>query len=118
MPAKLRPLGRGRFVPNPRGIAKVGRDPKMYALVKGLAERGADNARSVAPVGDSDPGEHYKDMISVYTGLRKGIAFARINAHKFTSHWIEFGTSRMQAFAPLRRGMELLGLRLRAKGDE
>lgn len=101
-----------RFVPQRKLAAQVALNPEMGTMLKGLAESAAKHASEVGPVGDSDPGEHYVDQIEGIAEItsKRGGWIGRINAWKFTSAWIELGTSKMPAFAPLRRGAELAGL--------
>lgn len=102
-----------RFVYNKASEPLLARTVQMQAAMAERAELVAEAARSLGPRGDSEP--HYVDMIEVAVGAGPRGAIARVNANKFTSHWIEFGTGApgpTPAFAPLRRGAESVGLHL------
>lgn len=103
----------GRFVPNPKFAQEIGRSVQMVRFLHDIAEEVAETVRSIGPVGDSPAGARYVDQIEAVSGIDKGRAIGRVNAKKFTSHWIEFGTTRTRAHAPLRRAAEANGLRLR-----
>jgi len=91
----------------------------MAIMVRALAEDVAKIVRTTSRIGDSAPGEHYVDKIEATTVRGRIRWIGRVNAFKFTSHWLEFGTRRMRAQAPLRRSLEKLGLRtsIRRRGD-
>lgn len=99
-----------KVVLNYTGIAEIGRSEAVIAMLHGKGEMVAEHARSLVPRdADSDP--HYVDMISVESGLDDlGRGIARVNANKYTSNWIEYGSEKVQAYAPLRRGAESAGL--------
>jgi hypothetical protein len=99
-----------RFVANPQAQGLLGRTPQMAALLKDRAEQVARVVRQIGPRGDS--GEHYVDMIETDVGVEGPTLIGRVSANKFTSGFIEFGTVRTPAFAPLRRAVEAVGLRL------
>lgn len=74
--------------------------------IKDKVEEAADIAIAIAPVKTGA----YRDGIKadqVFSGNR---LISRLNAYDFKSHWIEFGTSRMPAFATLRRAIEAVNL--------
>lgn len=102
-----------RIIPNPAGIALLARTPFMSAEMLDRADEVAENAKSVAPYGEGEGG-HYRDMIRTAPIVAKGVAGARVNAWKFTSGFIEFGTSDTPIFQPLRKGAEMAGLSLGA----
>lgn len=95
--------GRGSFsfTPNPGMEEQIERNPLMYLHMKRRAEDGAQRARDIAPVDEGD----YRDSIEGVAGMHEGRFIGRVNAKDFKSHWIEFGTSAMQAFAVLRRAI-------------
>lgn len=101
-----------RFVPNRSCPAKLAVGAEMIVMLHEVAEAGAEEARRIAPV---DTGE-YQESIVAEAGVEGATARGRVNAHKFTAGWIEFGTSRMAAQAVLRRGAEAAGLKVRATG--
>lgn len=107
----LRPLA--KFELDPKLIPVLKRSPQILARLGEIAEKVAETVRQNAPVGDSPSGKHYIDMIDVSLGVEHGEVTARVNAHKWTSGFLEFGTSRMSPRAPLRRGLEANGLRPR-----
>lgn len=101
-----------RFVPSEAGIAELFAAPEMVVAMVQFAEPAAAEARQLVPPDEDDPEKfgHYADQVEVDGGVENGVAVARINANKFTSHWLEFGTVKMVAHAPLRRGAEAAGL--------
>lgn len=101
-----------KFRYNPAATAQLQRTVEMVEMLRVRAEDAADQSRAIAPV---DTGE-YRDSISAEAGIQKGFAMGRVNAAKFTAGWLEFGTSKMAAFAPLRRGAEAAGLSVRSRG--
>ena len=120
------------FIPNPMGIAMIARSTMMETMLKGAAEAIAVVVRQIGPsdVGNEPQGLGYMgiraevdpvpyvNQISVASGVKEGVVMARVNADKFTSNWIEFGTGEpgpTPAFAPLRRAAESVGLRLVSK---
>lgn len=74
--------------------------------------RVADMAREAAPVHEGD----YRDSIEVEPTAR-GV---RVTAQDWKSGWLEYGTAGSEdhtatpAFAPLRKGVERAGLKLKA----
>lgn len=110
-----------KFKINPALAELIADTQAMEDMVTDRAEEMADKVRTVTgPKGESD--DPYVDNIEVESGRDdKGHRFARVNAKKFTSGWIEFGTIKMVAQAPLRRAAELLGLKVSVrkgnKGD-
>lgn len=103
-----------KFVYNKAAEPYLKRSLEMVLAMRTFAEKAAEGARAVAPVGDSEP--HYVDQIeAVAGGDAKYGALGRVNANKWTSGFIEFGTGPVAptpAFAPLRRGAESAGLHL------
>jgi hypothetical protein len=103
-----------KFVYNKSAEPYLLRSPEMVRAMRVIAESAAAGARAAAPVGDGEP--HYVDMIeAVAGGDAKYGALGRVNANKWTSHFIEFGTgppAPTPPFAPLRTGAEAVGLHL------
>lgn len=99
-----------RYVPNPLFPALVASSVEMVALMGEKADKGAEIAESIAPIGEG-VGGHYKDQIHGTSGINNGVAMGRINAWKFTSGFLEFGTSDTPKFAVLRRAVESLGVK-------
>lgn len=100
-----------KFIPNPRAGEELGRTPEMGKMLAETAEKVAEVVRTTGPKSEAS-GEHYVDMIEVATGVEGKTLIGRVNAKKFTSWWLEVGTARMPALAPLRRAVESLGLKL------
>jgi hypothetical protein len=105
-----------KVVPNPLGIALIGRTPLMARAMVERAQGVADTAKAIAPYGEGRGG-HYADMIDVAPIVEKMVAGARVNAWKFTSGFIEFGTSDTPTFAPLRTACDAEGLSLSGGGE-
>lgn len=104
-----------RFVPNPPGIALLAHTPRMGAAMLAWAEYVADIARSIAPRGEGEGG-HYADQIEADGPVTNALGTgARVNANKFTSHFLEFGTSDTPRFATLRTAVDASGLTLGGK---
>lgn len=99
------------YRPDFRGIALLARTPQMSAAMLDRAGDIRDVAESIAPVGAGEGG-HYKDQITADAAVIAGLAAARVNARKFTSGFIEFGTSDTPAFAPLRNACDGAGVSL------
>lgn len=116
--------GKVIFVPDPEGIAILAESPGMIDSMKVFADLAAMNTMNLVPVGEETGSDarwgHYHDQVEVDVGIDStpivGLpgphAVARVNAMKFTAHWLEFGTINMPAKAPLRRGAEMAGLRV------
>jgi hypothetical protein len=100
-----------RFIPNPLGIALIARTPFMAAAMVDRADEVAETVRQIAPVGPGRGG-HYRDQITTAAIVAEGVAGGRVNANKFTSGFIEVGTSDTPAFAPLRTACDANGLTL------
>lgn len=100
-----------KFKQNPRAISELLRTRELESLLGGLASDAAQNARSIAPADDTAP--HYRDQIEAQSGKHGDRVIGRVNANKDNSGYIEFGTEDTPTFAPLRRGLEMLGLRVR-----
>ena len=105
-----------RFVPNPLGIALIGRTPLMANAMLERADEVAETAHSIAPEGPGKDG-HYRDQITTAPIVENAVAGARVNANKFTSAWIEFGTSDTPTFAVLRTSCDANGLSLSEGGE-
>lgn len=105
-----------KFIMDPKSVPKLAVNPAMGTMLGARAELGADAVKNIAPIGDSPEGEHYRDKVDADVHIEKGRFVGRVNAHKFTSGFLEFGTIQMRPRAPLRRGVESIGLRFEAKG--
>jgi hypothetical protein len=114
--------GKVIFVPDPEGIAILAEAPGMVESMDVFAQEAAMRTRELVPIGEDTGSDarwgHYHDQVTVdvgiddtpIAGLPGPHAVARVNANKFTAHWLEFGTVNMRALAPLRRGAEAAGL--------
>lgn len=113
------------FDANPNLLDTLGQAPWMAGELRLIAEDIARRAKSLGPKDDDAP--HYVDLIDVDVGLVKraggsgggwrSVYIARVNAFKFTSHWVEFGSVHNPPFAPLRRAVESVGyLRFKDSG--
>lgn len=87
-----------------RFIDDVGRE-----VVGEAARRGADRARGFAPVLSGDYVAGIDHRVDVDTQGPVG----RVIGGHWSSHFVEFGTPTVAAYAPLRNGVESLGLSLR-----
>lgn len=101
-----------KFVPNPGGIALIARTPLMSAAMVRRAGAVRDHVKATGPYGPGKEDGHYRDRITADPIVVDGKAGGRVNAWKFTSAWIEFGNSKVQAHAPLRTGCDATGLSL------
>lgn len=104
------------FVANPNCAKALGLTHEMRVLAEVRADEAAKQVRAIAPVGDSEPGKHYRDMIEPQVRILRGRYVGRVAALKWTAKFLEFGTLRMRARAPLRRGTEMSGLRVEDRG--
>ncbi len=94
-----------QFIPNPAVGQEVAVTPEMAAALLGIAEVAVEVAKSVAPVATGA----YRDSIHAEGEIGK----ATIIADDEKAKWIEFGTGEpgpTPAFAPLRRGADVIGL--------
>lgn len=104
-----------RFIQDPTCIPRLAVNKEMGIAMGIRADNAAEAVRQIAPV-SANRGDHYRDMIDSDVRIVDGRFVGRVNAHKFTSGWLEFGTIHMRARAPLRRGVEMTGLRFEARG--
>jgi hypothetical protein len=94
-----------RFQANPNFAAELEAESK--AAKRSAAEDVASAAKSIAPV-DIPGGGSYRDGIEVVeTGGE-----IRVEGTDWKSHWIEWGSVNNPVFAPLRRAVRAVGLRL------
>lgn len=78
--------------------------------IKEKVDEAADAARDFAPVLTGAYRDSIKsDSVMVMDGINRKSVY-RLLATDFKAGWIEFGTSRMPAFAVLRRAIESVGL--------
>ena len=89
-----------QFTPNPAGLGEVMRGPDMQAGMRAAAEKVADAARAVAPVGraagDTTPGR-YKAGFEVSSGVREGRsgrAYGRVENRTPYAAAVEWGNGR------------------------
>lgn len=93
----------GRFDYQKAVEGVLARSPEMGKVLDGRADDVVSEAKRLAPRGATG---RYADGLEAITGMGDRGLVGRVNARHFTSHWIEFGTIRMRAFAPLRRALE------------
>lgn len=106
---------RTKVIVDPKAAAKLGVDREMGAYLAVVADEAAEVVRELAPKGESPADEGYAEQVEGQVQLLgKRFFIGRVSAHKFTAHWLEFGTINMLARAPLRRGVEAYGLRVRS----
>lgn len=99
------------FTANPQIAQLLMRSEQMKIMLLAQAGRGVAKARILAPEQSGD----YKRSITAVAGLEGGSMRSRIVAKDFKAGWIEFGTVKTPAFAPLRRGAEAAGLDVESK---
>lgn len=94
------------------GLKDLAKDPRFIAgTSKTAANQLASAARQVAP----DRTGHYKRSIRTSTEVDEhGRPFGRVHADDIAAHLIEWGSVNNPAYAPLRRGAEQLGLKVKA----
>ncbi len=96
----------GRFVPNPRYEAQAKRDPQMRAM---LRNRAAKAAQEVERIGRTFARSYKATVEETADGVRIEGNTDGINA----ASWAEFGSQNNPAYAPLRRGTEAAGLKIK-----
>jgi hypothetical protein len=99
-------MATSRFVPNPAFESQLKRADFLQDAMLEVAESIAENAVSVAPVEEGD----YREGIEAVSDGEGAV----VNANDWKSGFVEFGTTNNPAWAPLRRGCEIAGLRLEA----
>jgi hypothetical protein len=104
--------GGGSFRYRKEVEAELARGAAMAFVLGAYANRAAEAARALAPV---DSGE-YRQSIGGAVGVERGTLVGRVYSKDFKAHWIEFGTVDTPVFAPLRRGVESLGLKVGGSG--
>jgi hypothetical protein len=91
--------------------------PEAKAAALALASRGAEYARSIAPVGEKDHRlksgyvDHagdYRDSIEGEVVFKNGRWRGRVVARDFKAHWIEYGTKKWPKLAIMRRTRDYL----------
>ncbi|AHH98330.1 HK97 gp10 family phage protein [Kutzneria albida] len=93
-------------------LAEALMHPGLVTYLKELAEKGAEHAKSIAPVGTrttkhSTPGQ-YRDSITAEVHTSKTRVVGRIRATDFTAYWIEFGSKHNEKQAILAKTMDFL----------
>jgi len=87
-----------KYIPNPTATAQIEVSPEMQAALMVAAERGAENARAIAPV---ETGA-LRDSIHAESAPGRAFVIADVPYAVF----VEFGTSDTPMFAMLRRGTD------------
>lgn len=72
-----------------------------------LARRASERAKDVAPILTGE----FRDGITHDVATDARGPYGRVIGSHWTSHFHEFGTPTMSPSAPLRNGVELIGLR-------
>lgn len=104
-----------KFITDPTCITKLRVTPEMGIAMGVRADNVAEAARQIAPVGKGIGG-HYRDQIDSDVRIVGGEFIGRVNAHKFTSAWLEFGSRTIRPpRAILRRAAEMVGLHFEAR---
>jgi hypothetical protein len=88
-----------RFVPNRNLDKELQATPEYRKALVETMEPAAKAAKAFAPVRTGD----YRDSITVDP------LTARLQASDWKSNWIEYGTSKWHAHAPVRRGARVVG---------
>lgn len=101
-----------KFVLDRGLIPQLATAAEMGLMLDTRATAAANAVRAIAPVGDSDIGDRYIDQIEAVVTKGRGGLIGRVNAKKWTSRFLEFGVYGRPPAAPLRRGVEMSGLRL------
>lgn len=95
-----------RFVPNPSFERQAKRDPQMRVALRSRATRAA---REVERIGRQVADSYEATVEDTAEGVQIEANTDGINA----ASWIEFGNQNLPARAPLRRGTEQAGLKVR-----
>lgn len=101
-----------RVVLKPGAAKELEFEPEMVRMLVQKAGDVVNHAQQIAPRGDSSEDESYRGMIEAEVGPDGDRMVGRVNANKFTSHWIEWGTIHTKAHAVLRRATNAAGLRI------
>lgn len=91
------------FELDPGVVAALARSKEMGDLTLAQARAVADKAREIAPV---DTGAYRASIRAEPVTSRRRTRYARVVADDPKAAWVEFGTSRHRARAPLRRATE------------
>lgn len=100
-----------KYQPNPQGVQALDRTPEMMKFLKDEAEKAAAAAKGFAPVLTGT----YRDSIKADSKISDGKATGFIYATDFKAVWIEYGTSTNPTYAPLRKGVEAAGLKVKER---
>ena len=90
-----------RFVPNQAGIRKLGRDASLVGPLMVRARIIAEDARRLCP-----SRRVAAEIRADGSGFDSSGVYVRINAHHWTSPFVEFGTMNQGPSAMLRRAAE------------
>lgn len=107
-----------RFVPDPLAERKLESWPGLIPELDWRVKAAEVAAEAIAPV---DTGK-YKESIESAVGFdERAKIIGRLYSKDWKAHWIEFGTIKEPAHAPLRRAMNSIGLKVvekRRKGSK
>lgn len=92
-------------------VPRLSRDEPVRLVLQERAEEVAEEARRLAPV---DTGA-FRDSITPEVFKERSGFRARVVAYDWKAHFIEYGTIRRPARAPLRRSLERVFGHIRAE---
>lgn len=95
-----------RFLANRLGMAELGREIAGSSAMRKAGEAVAAAARNAAP--DGGPRRGYRESIRV----EQDADSVTVGTTDIAGHIIEFGSIKNVPYAPLRRGVRAVGLRL------
>ena len=102
-----------KFVPDV-DVKAIARTPEMVNHFGGVADLTAEAVRAAWEASGPHPHEtgDYIESINGDSGIENGVAAGRVNADDYKAWWLEVGTEDTPPFAPLRRGVDAVGLHL------
>lgn len=99
------------YRPDEAATQMLGRSVEMMSFVQTLATQAAAHTRELAPVLTGT----YRDSIKADARILEGKATGLVFSDDFKALWIEYGTETNPTFAPLRKGVERVGLKVKAQ---
>lgn len=107
-----------RFVADPLAERKLASWPGLIPELEWKVKSAEVAAKAIAPVETG----RYKESIESAVGFdERAKIIGRLYSKDWKAHWVEFGTIKEPAHAPLRRAMNSIGLRVvekRRKGSK